>query len=209
MKKSNIILLSILIVFVIIIIALQVKVKNYVLTISETEYTTESFSKIEVQKGWLVEIHKDSVTRIILTNDSLKNLIASDNDNLILKESKEKSDHQKIIKIYNPNTKHFKTFGNSVVYYYSNNDDSLFMNLSDESNIVIHKEEGNQQKSESKANTEIQYLYFSAWDNSRLNIHNNVVSLNGILKDKSYCHLNGNIIIDKLEKSDRAKINSW
>ena len=131
MKKSNIILLGIFGILLITSIALQFRVKSYYKTIehNEIELSLNYFNEIVADKGWHIELYKNTNTRITINSDSIKSLISVNHNKLILKAPKIDKKDRMVIKIYNPDIHQLNFSGNSRIYYYIDSIDSLNINL--------------------------------------------------------------------------------
>lgn len=210
MKKSNIILISLLVIFIVTIVVLQLQIRSQIANIKEIDFSYNHFSKLEVQSGWRVELYNDTSTKVTVNSEDLKNLISVNGDQLVLKKSDHDTISRKVIKINNLNTKHLTTSGNSLLYYYCDAADSLFLELNDKSKIIIDSKkikEGEDKKDEQ--NEKITFLEFSASNQSRLNIYLDVEKLQGNLSDKSSCHLTGAVNFRNVYKSKESVINTW
>ncbi len=208
MKKSNIILLIILGLFIAVIILLQLRIKSYVNKIQEIQVDQSAFDQIEVKSGWHVELHNDTLTKIIIHADSLKTLISVKDNKLILHETHTKMNQS--IKILNPAVREISTYGSSSVQYYNEAIDSLHLSLYDDSSLRIQARTRSDEKADSiDIRGNIKYVNFKAHNSSWLKIYHHVHSMEGILNDTSGCQILGKVHITNLEKSEHAKINSW
>lgn len=208
MKKSNIILLLILGLFIAVIILLQLRMKSFVNNIQEIQVDQSAFDKLEVQSGWQVELHNDTLSKITINNDSLKTLISVKDNKLILRETNSKMNQS--IKILNPAIKEIRTHGSSSVHYYNKSIDSLHLTLHDDSSIKMQARTRSEEKADSiEIRGEIKYIHLTTHNTSWLRIYHHVHSLEGSLNDTSVCQIPGKVHITNLEKSEHARINSW
>ncbi|MCB2195610.1 MAG: DUF2807 domain-containing protein [Bacteroidetes bacterium] len=209
MKKSNIILLTIFILIVVVIVALQFRIKSFVINKKEIQLDYREFNKIEVEIGWEVELHKDTTANVIIFNDSLQHLISVQDHKLIFKNNNGK--YNAPVKVLNSDIKSITTYGESRVYYYNDSIDSLELTLYNQSAVKIRP-----RKITDNATTDsliisgnINYLNFKAFGSSKVNISNHVKALEGELNDTTMCSILGKVNIIKLEKSENSAITSW
>lgn len=210
MKNSNIILIGLLVIFIVTIFVLQLQIRSQITNIKEIDFSYNHFTKLEVQSGWKVQLYNDTLTKVTVGSDHLNNLILLNGDKLVLKKAENDTLSRKVVKITNLNTKHLTTAGNSSLYYYCDSPDSLSLELSDKSNIIIDSKnikEGEEKKDEQTGR--IAFLDFSALNQSKLNIYLDVDELQGNLNDKSSCHLTGAVNFKNVYKSKESVINTW
>lgn len=210
MKKSNIILLSILVIVLLTIIALQIRFKSYIQNSNneKIELSYNSFNEIVVEDGWFVEFYIDTITKVNFSSDSIKDFINLNDYKLILKKSEIDSKNRKIIKIFNPEIKQVKLSGNSRMYYYLDSIDTLHVNLKDESDLILTgriSDDGDKKRTQSKIN----FLDITLSNNSSISIYSDVNQLQGELKDTSYCRLTEKVNMIDFAKSPEANLNSW
>lgn len=215
MKKSNIILIIILGIFVLMLVAMQLKVKSNILNIKKTVLNYNNFSTLEVDSGWYVELYYDTLARITIDNEGFKDYISSQNGKLILKKLNHKSSNKNVIKISNPRTQQITISGNSTVSYYNPSIDSLVLQLSNHSYILIDSEKTNNNKNQIRNSNKsiidgnIEYLDFNAANKSRINLYCNVHNMKGILNDTCSFFIHGKISKSNLEKSQESNLSSW
>ncbi|MGM0408542.1 MAG: hypothetical protein ACQERU_11200 [Bacteroidota bacterium] len=210
MKKSNIILIGLLVIFIVTIVVLQLQIRSQITNIKEIDFSYNHFTKLEVQSGWRVELYNDTSTKVTVNSTDLKNLISLNGNQLVLKKAEDDTLSRKVIKISNSNTKHLATSGNSLLFYYCDSPDSLFLELSDKSNIIIDSKkpkEGEEKKPGQEG--KIAFLDFTALNQSKLNIYLDIDELQGNLIDKSSCHLTGAVNFKNVYKSKESVINTW
>jgi hypothetical protein len=210
MKKSNIILLSILVIVLLTIIALQIRFKSYIQNLNneKIELSYNSFNEIVVEDGWFVEFYIDTITKVNFSSDSIKDFITLNDDKLILEKSEIDSKNRKIIKIFNPEIKQVKLSGNSRMYYYLDSIDTLHVNLKDQSDLILTgriSDDGDKNRTQSKIN----FLDITLSNESSISIYSDVNQLQGELKDTSYCRLTEKVNIIDFTKSPEANLNSW
>lgn len=208
MKKSNIILLTIFILFVVVIIVLQFRIKSFEINKKETQLDYRKFNKIEVEIGWEIELHKDTTANVIIFNDSLQHLISVQDHKLIFKNNNGK--YNAPVKVLNPDIKSIATYGKSRVYYYNDSIDSLELKLYNQSAVKIRPRKVTDNKTDSLIiSGNINYLSFKAFGSSKISISNHVKALEGELNDTTMCSILGKVNIIKLEKSENSAITSW
>jgi hypothetical protein len=208
MKKSNIILLTLFILLVVVIVVLQFRVKSFVINKKEFQLDYSQFNKIEVEKGWEVELHKDTLASVIIFNDSLQHLISVQDQKLIFKNNNGK--YNVPVKVLNPDIKSITTYGKSRVYYYNDSIDSLKLTLYNRSTIKIRPIKITDNKTDSLiVSGNVNYLNFNAFGSSELNVSNHIEALHGQLNDTTLCSLLGRVNIINLEKSENSAITSW
>lgn len=210
MKKSNIILLSILVIVLLTIIALQIRFKSYVQNINneKIELSYNSFNEIVIEDGWFVEFYIDTITKANFSSDSIKDFITLNDDKLILEKSEIDSKNKKVIKIFNPEIKQVKLSGNSKMYYYLDSIDTLQVNLKDQSTLILTGRISDD-KDKNRTQSKINFLDITLSNNSSISIYSDVNELKGELKDTSYCRLPGKVRIINFTKSPEANLNSW
>ena len=78
--------MSIIAIILLIILILQLKIKSHLkeIELSEIDLPFQSFNEIEAAKGWYIELHDDSITKVSINSDTIKNLISQDQNKLIL-----------------------------------------------------------------------------------------------------------------------------
>lgn len=207
MKKSNIILLSLLLISIFIMIIVQLKVKSTIIETEKFTYNYEHFSNLEIHSGWVVELQKDTITQVTISNDSIKHLISQTKNTLVLMKN---GKHRNVISISNPTIKNIKIAGNSTLRYYTESSlDSLKAILNDESDLFIYNTKNPAEEHEKKIKYTINYLNIDCSDKSNLNIYPNVNILEGFLNDTSSLRIRGNFKVRNLEKSEKARITSW
>lgn len=208
MKKSNIILLIILVFILVIILLLQLRIKHFFTNIHEIPLNFKQFEHLRVESGWDVELHADTLTKVIVYDDSLKRLISVQDNKLILKETSKKVNLS--IKIFNPNIQSINMHGTSDLNYYNNTIDSLQLALYDMSSIRIRSKIYSKEEPDSvKIKGNVNYIYVNSFGSSSLSIHNHIEALEGELNDTTYCQLSGKVNITNLKKSENSRINSW
>lgn len=207
MKKSNIILFSLLLISIFIMIIVQLKVKSTIIETEKFTYNYEHFSNLEIHSGWVVELQKDTITQITINNDSIRHLISQTKNTLVLNEN---GKHRNVISISNPITKSITIAGNSTLRYYTESSlDSVKAILNDESNLFIYNTKNPAEEPEKKIKYTINYLNIDCSDKSSLNIYPNVNILEGFLNDTSSLRIRGKFKLRNLEKSKEARISTW
>ncbi len=207
MKKSNIILFSLLLISIFIMIIVQLKVKSTIIDAEKFTYNYDFFSNLEIHSGWVVELQEDTITQVTISNDSIKHLISQTKNTLVLKKN---GKHRNVISISNPTIKNIKIAGNSTLRYYTESSlDSLKTILNDESDLFIYNTKNPAEEPEKKIKYTINYLNIDCSDKSNLNIYPNVNILEGFLNDTSSLRIRGKFKVRNLEKSEKARITSW
>jgi len=212
MKNSNKILLSIIAIILLIILILQLKIKSHLkeIELSEIDLPFQSFNEIEAAKGWYIELHDDSITKVSINSDTIKNLISQDKNKLILNARKNDTKNRMIVKVYNSDISQIKLSGNSRMYFYIDSIDSLNIDLHEESDCILtnNKVDGSSEKEMIKQG-KIGFLSIAASDNSSINVYCDVTEFQAELNDSSFCYVPSEVQIKKLVKSKNANFKSW
>lgn len=212
MKKSNIILISILVIILLSIIVMQIRFKSYLQNIDtkKIELAYNSFNEIEVEDGWYIEFYIDTITKASFSSDSIKNFISLNQNKLILKKSETETKNKKVIKIFNPEIKQVNLSGNSRMYYYLDSIDTLHVSLKDQSDLILtSKNRDNEIGDKNKMKSKINFLDIIASNKSSISIYSDVYELKGEMRDTSFCRIPGKVIFKDLIKSEEARLNSW
>lgn len=211
MKTSNIILISIFVLGLMLIVALQLYLKSITTDQKNKEFvlTPNAFTSLKIESGWDVQIQTGDSSKITFSKDSIRDLIVFEGESLILKNTNNDSIRKVEISVTIKKIDQISISGNSHAYCQSDFIDSINIQLFDKSELTIIKTKTDNEKSKINDPTIINYASVALSQKSHLIIYNNINSLYAELKDSSHFSFSGNIQIEKLSKSKGALLRTW
>ncbi len=212
MKKSNIFLLSIVAIFFIMNIVIQLHLKDAISKIEDTSIVLnyDNFNKLNVGTGWYLNIVNGEKTTITINEDSLKNLF-SINENILTFDDAERNNGRIRVDITNPAITHLNVSGSSYIKYNINFIDTIYITQTGESSVRIQSIQ-NDDENNLEAEEEIGVINYASLDlsgKSDIKVYNNVNNLTGMLKDSSRLMFTEQVFFTNFNSSKKSRIQSW
>ena len=213
MKTSNIILLSLVGIIIVGIIIIQLQIKSAKTNIGEgktIELQFDSFDKLNIASGWYVNIKQGEDCKIIITQDSLRNLIRV-NDSVLYFSSFDNDEIKRLsADIVLRDINKINVSGNSIINYYAEIVDSLDVDLNENARFGIYYPENEDgDVDEEKSYNVIENLNVDISDHSRLTVRHDLGLLTGEMKDTTRFYFSGTINFKNFTTSKESHLSTW
>ena len=212
MKKSNIILISILGIFIVLTIVIQVHLKYAISNLEDTSIglSYDNFNTLDIGTGWRINLIQGEETKVSIFEDSIKNLISLDGNILSFKDIESDNGRTKV-EITNIAINQININGYSYLKYNVEYIDSIFITQTGDSRVVIQNAP-NDVDAKSEADEKpglINFVSVMLSNQSDLKVYNDIINLTGELRDSSQCRFTEYVLFTNFSKSKTSHIQSW
>lgn len=212
MKKSNIILISILGIFIVLTIVIQVHLKYTLSNLKDTsiELNYDNFNTLDIGTGWHINLIQGEETKISIFEDSIKNLISFDGNTLSFKDIEGDNGRTKV-EITNMVINQINISGYSYLNYSVDYIDSIFFTQTGDSKVIIQNKinDVDVEFEADKKTGRINFVSVMLSNKSDLKVYNDIINLTGELRDSSQCRFTEQVLFTNFSKSKTSSLQSW